>query len=216
MTATHIVQAGEHLGSIAYGYGFANFSVLWDHPNNASLKAQRKDPLQLAPGDQVFIPDRVQPVYERLTDASHDFQVKIDTMTLSLRFLDHLGEPLKNEPVVVHVEAPDTGSASQGDQQLQTDADGKLTFDVATHVTSGSIEIAGASFPLTIGALDPIGTDTGVAQRLCNLGYLALADDDVDPEQLMLAIQDFQADNDLDLTGEPDDVRSKLEEVYGS
>lgn len=216
MPATHIVKKGEHLGSIARDFGYENFSILWDHPDNASLKQLRKDPMQLAPGDQVFIPDRVQLIFKRVTAASHDFKVNIDTLSLNLRLVEFDGKPLADKRVLVRVEAPETGAASSQDQQeLTTDGDGNLSVEVASHVTSGSVEIDGVAFALQIGALDPIETDRGVAQRLGNLGYLVLDDDDLDPQLLRLAIEDFQADNDLETTGERADVEGKLAEVYG-
>lgn len=216
MPATHIVKNGEHLGSIARDFGFENFSVLWEHPDNATLKQLRKDPMLLAPGDEVFIPDRVQLIFKRATAASHDFKVTIDTLTLTLKLVAFDGKPLANSKVKVRVEAPETGGASsQDEQELTTDGDGNLTVDVASHVDSGSIEIDGVTFPLSIGGLDPIETESGVAQRLSNLGYLVLDDDDLDPALLRLAIQDFQADNGLPTSGERADVAGKLAEVYG-
>lgn len=216
MPATHIVKSGEHLGRIARDFGFENFSILWDHPDNAALKQLRKDPMLLAPGDEVFIPDRVQLIFKRATAASHDFKVTVDTLTLTLKLVAFDGKPLANSKVKVRVEAPETGGASsQDEQELTTDGDGNLTVDVASHVDSGSIEIDGVIFPLGIGGLDPITTDSGVAQRLSNLGYLVLDDDDLDPQLLRLAIQDFQADNGLPTSGERADVEGKLAEVYG-
>lgn len=215
MPASHIVEAGEHLGSIAHKFGFANFSVLWDHPANARLKALRKQPTQLAPGDEVFIPDRVRLVFQRLTDSAHDFRIHVDTLTLALRLLDLDGKPRKNVTVIMRVEEPESGGASrQFERKLVTDADGSVSVKMATHVDSGSIEVDGLIFPLRIGGLDPIGTDGGVTQRLRNLGYLPF-DDELDSTQLELAVEDFQVDNGLELTGDPTDIRDKLEEVYG-
>jgi N-acetylmuramoyl-L-alanine amidase len=217
VTASHIVKAGEHLGSIARKFGYENFSVLWDHPNNAALKQLRKDPMQLAPGDEVFIPDRVRLVFNRTTAASHDFRVHMDTLTLNLRLLDFDGKPRKNANVLVRVEAPETGAASNASEQtLTTDGEGNLSVEVAPHVADGSIEIDGVVFNLGIGGLDPVDTDSGAAQRLANLGYLVLDDDDLDPTLLRLAIEDFQADNQLQVTGKRADVQAKLLEVYGS
>lgn len=215
MTATHIVKPGEHLGAIAKQYGYENFSVLWEHPSNAALKARREDPLQLAPGDEVFVPDRVQLIFNRATDSSHDFKVHIDTMVLKLRLLDFDGKPRKNTKVIVRVETRDTGEASSQAEQ-ETDGDGNLTIEVASHVDRGSIEVDGVELPLEIGGLDPVTTDTGAAQRLANLGYLVLDESDLDAEQLRLAIQDFQADQGLPLSGQRADVEGKLSEVYGS
>jgi hypothetical protein len=217
VTATHIVEAGEHLGTIARKFGFENFSVLWEHPGNAAIKQLRKDPMQLAPGDEVFIPDRVELTFNRDTAATHDFKVQVDSLKLKLRFVDLEGKPRANVPAIVKVKAPVTGAASSSDEQeLTTDGDGNLEVAVAADVTDGSVEIDGVVYALAIGGLDPIDTDTGAAQRLSNLGYLALDDDDLDLEQLRLAIEDFQADNKLELTGKRVDIEAKLTEVYGS
>jgi hypothetical protein len=215
MPTKHIVEAGEHLGSIAHRFGFANFSVLWEHPANARLKALRKEPTLLASGDEVFIPDRVRLVFERLTDSSHDFRINVDTLTLTIRLLDLDGKPRKNTPVIVRVEEPENGAASrQSERKLVTDADGNVTVGMATHVNSGSIEVDGVTLPLLIGGLEPIDTDSGITQRLRNLGYLPL-DEELDPTQLELAVEDFQVDNELEMTGDPADIRDKLKEVYG-
>jgi len=203
------------LGTIARKFGFENFSVLWDHPNNAALKARRKEPTLLAPGDEVFIPDRVRLVFSRLTDASHDFKVQLDTLKLNLRLLELDGEPRKNARVVVRVEVPETAAAtSSSEQELSTDGDGNITLDIAAHADSGTIEIDGVQFPLRIGGLDPIDTDSGVAQRLSNLGYLVLSDEGLDPDDLRTAVEDFQSDNDMKVTGEPADIEAKLEQAH--
>lgn len=221
MPLTHVVRPGEHMGTIAKKYGFENFSTLWDLPENAELKQLREDPSLLAPGDELFIPDRVRLVFNRMTDASHDVKVKLDRLQLNLRVLDIDGEPYANGTVTIRVEPPKKPGASfQTEKTLTTDAEGKLSVDVAKHVKAGSLIIEGVEFPLDIGQLDPIDTQAGVAQRLHNLGYLAPRDADgdgeIDASELELAIRDFQADNSLELTGKAADIEAKLEEVYGS
>lgn len=217
MPATHVVEPGEHLGTIARKFGFVNFTPIWQRPENAALKALRKEPTQLAPGDEVFIPDRVQLVFERTTDASYDFKVQLDTLKLSFRLLDIDGKPRKNAPVLVRVEEPEeSGEASTVvEQELVTDGDGVVSANVAIHIDSGSIEVDGVRFPVRVGGLDPIDTENGVAQRLRNLGYLPL-DDGLDPSQLGLAVEDFQVDEKLPVTGSPTNIQDKLVEVYGS
>lgn len=218
MPATHIVKSGEHIGSIARLYGFANYSPIWQHPNNASLKAKRKDPLVLAPGDELFIPDHVELVFTRATDASHDLRVNLDMFTLKLRLLDEDGQPRKNEEVRVRVETPEKGEASPSSERVETtDGDGNLSVEVASHVQGGTIEIDGQSYDLAVGRLDPVEADTGVAQRLANLGYLQLDDDEeVPPDVLRAAVCDFQADHGLDMTGEPSDIEDALEDSHGA
>ncbi|HET9929288.1 MAG TPA: LysM domain-containing protein [Polyangiaceae bacterium] len=214
MTATHTVREGEHLGTIAKKYGFVNFSVLWEHPENASLKELRKDPMLLAPGDKVFIPDRVQLIFQRATHDSYDFKVRRDKLSLILKFFDFGGTPRKNTPVALNVLAPDTGAASSGPPQT-TDGDGSVSIDIATHVNTGTLELDGVELPLHIGALDPIETENGVAQRLRNLGYPVPASPKKEPQQMRLALEEFQADYGQKVTGERADVEPKLKEIYG-
>jgi hypothetical protein len=219
LPAKHIVRAGEHLGAIAHKYGFENFSMLWELPENAALKALREDPSLLAAGDELFIPDRVRLIFNRATDASHDVHVRVDTLKLNLRVLGIDGEPHKNAPVVLRVEPPRTGGASlQTERTLTTDGEGKLSVDIAKHVRSGSMLVDGIEFPLRIGLLDPIDTATGVEQRLRNLGYLSAREEgeSLEPNELELAVEDFQADQALEVTGKRQDIEAKLEEVYGS
>lgn len=216
MTATHTVREGEHLGTIAKKYGFVNFSVLWEHPENAALKSLRKDPMLLAPGDKVFIPDRVQLLFQRATHDSYDFRIRRDKLSLILKFLDFGGTPRVGTPVVLNVIAPETGGASSpAGQPTATDGDGRVSMEVATHVNAGTLQIGGVDLPLHIGALDPIETENGVAQRLRNLGYPVPAAPAKEPQQMRLAIEEFQADHGEKVTGERADVESKLKEVYG-
>lgn len=172
VTAVHIVQSGEHIGVIANGFGFENFSELWDHPNNAALKERRKSPFLLAPGDELFIPDRTLLVFSRSTAASHDFKINIDRIQLQLRLLGQDSKPLKDAPVKLQVEPPETGAASsQGEQKLVTDGAGKLIAEISKTCIVGGLVVGGLQYELKIGGLDPIDTETGLAQRLTNLGY---------------------------------------------
>ncbi|MGC4088522.1 MAG: hypothetical protein QM756_11620 [Polyangiaceae bacterium] len=174
MPATHIVRPGEHLGSIAEKFGFENFSMLWDHPENARLKALRGDPFLLAPGDKVFVPDHTRLIFSRITNSSHDVRVRVDALKLNLRILQIDGQPRKNASVTIRVEPPETGGPTTlSEQVLTTDGDGNLSVDVAKHVTSGSLVIDGLEYPLSIGQLDPVETESGVEQRLINFGLPA-------------------------------------------
>ena len=52
----HNVTQGDCFLSIAEANGFF-WETLWNHPENKTLKAERKDPAVLLPGDKVFVPD---------------------------------------------------------------------------------------------------------------------------------------------------------------
>ena len=73
-----------------------------------------------------------------------------------------------------------------------------------------------ATASLLIGFLDPIAERSGVLARLVNLGYLLDPSGAPDPEELELAIEEFQADNQMNPSGQLDEqTRSALHDAYG-
>jgi hypothetical protein len=228
VTAVHIVQSGEHIGVIANSFGFENFSELWDHPNNAALKELRKSPFLLAPGDELFIPDRTLLVFSRNTAASHDFKINIDRIQLQLRLLGQDAKPLKDAKLKLQVDPPESGAASsQREQKLTTDGAGKVVAEISKTCLVGGLVVGGLEYELKIGGLDPIDTDTGLAQRLTNLGYFVppfeegvVQDAGADAPKPSAATSDADADADADGTDdEPapppptsDELRSAIEE----
>src|SRR2546428_12660680 len=52
------VKECEYLRQIALEHGFLDPNIIWNHPNNAKLKAKRKYHNVLNPGDILFIPDK--------------------------------------------------------------------------------------------------------------------------------------------------------------
>ncbi|HUA57267.1 MAG TPA: hypothetical protein VML19_00835, partial [Verrucomicrobiae bacterium] len=83
MAFSYEVQDGDCIGSIAFSRGF-DWDTLWNHPENAALKAKRRDPNILLAGDIVYIPDlslRQQPC---ATDERHTFQLKSIPANLQL------------------------------------------------------------------------------------------------------------------------------------
>jgi N-acetylmuramoyl-L-alanine amidase len=229
--ATHIVADGEHIAEIAARFGFDNFSPLWNHPKNAQLKALRKSPFILAPGDELFIPDRVQVAFLRATASSHDVQVNVDRMGLRVRFLDLENKPRKGAKVALSVDIPSSGAASsQNAQDLTTDGDGKISIEISKSASVTDIIIDELEFAsgVKIGGLDPIDTKTGVAQRLTNLGYIVWPlEQDLDPEEaekrrdydLRSSVEEFRCDNKLvPVKPEHDDpaFQAKLLELHGS
>lgn len=83
--------------------------------------------------------------------------------------------------------------------------------------TDESRETAAFAIKIEVEKLDPVSTDTGLQQRLNNLGFDA---GPVDGEYGLAteeAVRHFQYYAELEVTGEADDVtRAKLLEVYGS
>lgn len=218
----HVVQAGEHIAAIAAQYGVENFLAIWDHANNAELRAKRESPFILAPGDELFIPDLVQRVFDVATGAIHEFTVWVDKLGLHLRLLDVMERPRRLTTVTV--------DAQGAPSEAKTDEDGKVVAEiprtalVASVVVSASrTTVAGENvidtneFVVRIGALDPVEEETGWVQRLNNLGYFVPAEEErTAGDEVSSAVEEFQCDHGLKVTGEMDGVtQAKLKELHG-
>lgn len=71
-------------------------------------------------------------------------------------------------------------------------------------------------FPLELGVLDPVTETPGVQKRLVNMGYECSESGEID-DATHAAVADFQRDNGLEATGEPDQVtRDMMVEIHGS
>ena len=212
--ATHTVKQGEHLARIAHDHGFADFRPLWDHPQNAALKDKRTSPHILLPGDVVFIPDKEAKEESAATEQRHRFRVHGRPLVLRLQLLGFGHQPLADTPCELHL-----GGAVHS---LTTDGEGRIEQAIPATADSGILifqdplvpfEVA---IPLKIGHLDPITEPSGQKARLRNLGYNpgSLTADDAQP--FAIAVQEFQCDHGLQVTGEVDAAtRDKLEQVHG-
>lgn len=207
----HVVRQGECIESIALAAGYLP-DTLWNHPDNAQLKRERKDPSLLLPGDRVQVPDP-RPKQESAADGQkHRFHRKGLPSKLRVRILRD-GEPRKNEPYTLNID----GRLSQG----STDGDGVVEVPVPPNAQQGTLIVGQdekdqQKFELRLSGLDPVASITGVQQRLGNLGYPCPASGVLD-EPTRSALADFQRAFDLEATGEPDrKTRDKLAQEYGS
>ena len=198
---------GDTLPSIAALEGHADWRAIWDHPENAELKRRRQSPHVLAPGDVVFIPEKEQREERVASGQRHRFVVKNATMTLKLVLKDRKGTALANKAFeLVAGGVTRTGT---------TDGSGKLEVKVPTSARGGTLKIKDPdmTFPIAIGHLDPVDEESGVRQRLRNLGLLPHASPTQDHIERALRI--FQKANDLTVTGTIDDAtRTKLREKH--
>jgi hypothetical protein len=184
MSKTHTVRQGEHLTGIARANGFNDFHTIWDHPENAALRAKR-DPHVLFPGDKLFIPDLTEKSVSRQTDSVHRFLVRASALFLRLRLLDIDGKAIPDAPCDVGLEADSPAQSSK------TDGKGILESPLSPAVQKGEVvaqippkKPAGkeepppvpeqkVKFDLVIGALNPEFKLSGQQARLNNLGYFA-------------------------------------------
>lgn len=205
------VKQGDCISSIACAFGFVPDTV-WDHPENAGLKAERDDLHVLFPGDVVFVPDKEVRVEARPTDGRHTFVRKGVPEYVSVRFL-HEQEPCAGEDYLVSVDGRMGPSG-------KLDSTGGCTFPVLpgskiAKVTLGD-PTTGETYRLLLGHLDPVEETSGVEWRLWNLGYLETLSGNEENPDFIEAVKAFQVDYDLATNGLDDETRQKLKDVHGS
>ncbi len=222
MSTEHIVQEGEHLAGIAAQHGFSSIHPIWDHPENAALKAKRKNPNILLAGDRLFIPDREAKDVEAATERRHRFVASVERLELRVKVHNQGFQPIHGEAKVV-VGADKTSMTQAGDI-----FEAPLRPDVKAAVLEFPLvptQRLRPSIPIEVGRLDPLDTLSGQQQRLNNLGYFAgfkkttATDPKKADEQFRWAVEEFQCDH-MGPTQVDGVLGSKtlqkLKEVYGS
>ena len=208
MSSTHTVSQGEHLSRIAAQYGFINYQLIWDHPQNAQLRTLRQSPNILLPGDALFIPDKENKVVSIETTRIHSFVLPGRRLLLRIAVEDFHERPVTNVPVELEVE----GAVAQ----RQTDGSGTVEQEIPNNAEIGVLRTPDLHFPIKIGYLNPIDAETGWQARLLNLGYLNSAGPYNDSDELASALEEFQCDHGLPLSGQPDSATlDALQAVYG-
>jgi hypothetical protein len=214
LSVRYRVKPGDCVLGIAAEFGFPDWKEVWDRPENQDLRAKRPDLSVLAEGDVVFVPDQKPLVFMLATGKRHRIVVK--RMKVAIR------------PQLLHMDATPVASAkyaltpAKKPMEGQTDGDGWFEQKVPSDVKALTLSVQLTDDPegstygwsLAIGHLDPVDTDSGLQQRLSNLGYWPAGESD--PAVLPFGLRAFQKDHDLDVTGEADQAtRDKLKEVHG-
>ncbi|HEY3838363.1 MAG TPA: LysM domain-containing protein, partial [Bryobacteraceae bacterium] len=184
MAGQYTVKEGDYLSSIADQYGFSSHLTIWNDPHNADLKAKRKNPNILFPGDIVYIPDHANKIESRPTDQRHKFVTNAESLMLRLILERSYDSPLTSTPCELVV--------GTNQFKLTTDGDGLIEQKIprstpdALLIVKDTVKIKGADVPVNfqvpvkVGALDPVEEQSGQRTRLANLGYYRLDGDDVD------------------------------------
>lgn len=202
------VKQGDCISSIAYRYNLLP-DTIWNDPANTELKALRKDPNVLMPGDKVVVRRKEMKEISISTGKRHRFQAKGFQEKFAILF-EFNDEPRANEAYVLNID----GMLSEG----QTDGNGKVEFPIPPNARTAKILFRerGDEYTLQLGRADPITEISGVQGRLENLGFFYGPIDGKMSEELEQAIRDFQKANDLVPTGELDEeTRNKIEQVHG-
>lgn len=177
------------MSSIAQAFGFRTFRTIYDDPSNAELRVLRPDPNQLAPGDEVTIPDHEEREERAATEKRHDFVVKVKPAEIRLR-LD-VDQSVDYE-LVVEGKLLRTGT---------TDGSSPIIHEIPRDARVGSIALwpTGADkadathvIALDIGGLIPVELMPGVKGRLLNLGHYDGAVDNEESAEVTEAVRIFQ------------------------
>lgn len=204
---THQVQPGEHISGIAYAYGFEDYTVVWGDPNNTDLANQRANPHELVPGDQVYIPALPDNATTRPTGAVHTFVVQQSPLDLRVKLLDLALSPLAS--LACTLDGAD----------LTTDGGGVLSSAVLKTAQASFLSAEGVDLALQVGRLAPPDDDSdgGWKARLYNLGFLLDPEVQDGDDELCIALQDFQAQYGLPVTGTLDDAtKAQIGQQHGA
>lgn len=211
--ATYTVVPGDCLASIAERFGFGDPMLIYNDAANAALRRARPDPNVLLPGDQVVVPERTPRTEVLATEQRHRFVVKRPLTFLRLRLEDANGAPRSGLPYEVAYRNTTLKGVTTAQGVIEQPIPRDLTQAVVTVGKGQSKEVLNVA----LGFIDPVTTDSGLRQRLANLGLLRPIDGIADDLALRFAIHTFQLREGLEPTGGPDaETLSKLVEVHGS
>jgi hypothetical protein len=163
---------GDSIPSLAKDHGFRDWATLWNHPSNASLREERKNPNVLDEGDLVFIPTKTPRRVTCSTGKEHVFRVRSRKTHVSVALRDDEDAPYASCEYKLVVEGGQTFSGYTTlkgvvKHEVPADADkADLTLWPDEDDPDHKVE-----YTLHIGHLDPIGTLDGVRHALGNLGY---------------------------------------------
>jgi len=200
------VGVGETTSSLAKKNGFF-WRTIWEHPENAELRAKRKDPNVLFETDEIFIPIREPKMVSKGTEAEHVFRRRGEPSKIKMQML-RLGKPRADEDYIFDCDGKQTNG--------KTDGDGRLEHFIPGDAKNGKLIFKGGKevHHLKLGNLDPLDQISGVQQRLNNLGYNCGGEMGKFGEKTKEALKKFQADNELEASGEPDAAtKAKLQEL---
>src|ERR1019366_1898868 len=102
-------------------------------------------------------------------------------------------------------------------RDLVSDASGLVRSRIAKSAKKGVLRVPSLDLeiPCQIGSLDPIDEDSGWQARLIHLGYYKGPIEDATEDLLASAIEEFQCDYELEVTGELDEAtRAKIQDAH--
>ncbi len=212
----HTVQSGECFSSIAFQYGFFPES-LWALAENKALRKLRKDMNILYPADEVHIPKRRKKNIPVAPGYRYRLRLKGIPEVLKLRFLDADSRPRAGLPYLLTIVTRKEETLKA--VQAKTNGQGMLIKPIPPHADRATLLVGAApdieKMIVPIGRVCPVDTDDGIWIRLANLGYFCGDPPGAGKEWTLASIEQFQADNGLEVTGEADEpTKAKLIERH--
>jgi hypothetical protein len=212
---TLTIRQGEFLARIARGQGFTDPAVIWNLPENKPLRDSGRTPVTLAPGDDLFIPERAERTLSGGTETRYKAKVKVSVVRLRVVLQTLGGKALANASGTLHTAGSDTSITTDGSGQFETVLIG-ATETAALQLAGSGTTLHGVVIPLHIGHLDPVTTVGGQEARLNNLGYRAGIAGDANAAVFRSAVEEFQCDEKLAVDGACGPAtQAKLRGVHG-
>lgn len=209
----YTIQPGDTIARVALDHGFRTWEAVWEHPENAEIRALRSSAHVLAPGDALFVPEKRERAFGCATRMRHVFRLRTMKQSINVRVLDgdrvHAGcaFALEFDGRTLHGATDDEGYA-RADVPVETT---RATLKVALDPEAEEV----ITFTLNLGHLAPLSTLAGVRQRLKNLGFPCGEGEGPVDDDMMSALSRFQTSAELSATGELDEVtRARLGELH--
>ena len=202
------IKQGDHLSKIAAHFGFLDYQLIWNHPQNANLKTKRQNPNVLLPGDCLYIPDRQQKETGRSTGQTHCFQIKRCVLRLQILAEEAYHTPLADRPYSLTLGGKPSSKITSGI--------GLLTEAIPVDAEEVLLRLEDREIPVKIGHLDPVDTESGQTARLTNLGYYWGDPENRETEAFLSAVEEFQCDHQLQVDGKcGPKTQNRLKQIHG-
>jgi hypothetical protein len=212
---SHTTKQGDYLVKVANEQGFFDHRTVWDDAQNQALKEKRKNPNVLAPGDEVFVPEKAPKKAAAATGQTHKFKVKKEKNLLRLVLEDFYFKPVAGAKCELRVDGQVFQVVSGGDGKIEQEI--PVTAQHAElFVKDGSTPLKNVTLKVEIGHLDPVEEVSGQKARLSNLGYYLGSPDTSDEARFQSAVEEFQCDNGLKVDGKcGPSTQAKLKQIHG-
>jgi hypothetical protein len=199
----HVARQGETGAKIAWKHGFADVSVIWQHPDNRELAKARTNPNVLRPGDKLTIPPHKVAVFKLAAEQETTIRARLPTQRLHLKIELEIGEPASSARYEL---------TFREDRKLRrrtgtTDGAGVLDEEVPfrakqLHLRLWPKDSKGKNdclrLELGLGHLDPVEDLAGVQARLENLGFHCGEEDGELGPCTQVALRRFRAEHKIE------------------